>query len=88
MIQTQRCRTHSECLPTDEQLRAGKEDYYVLGGYEDAGDDPLDDVFLQRLKLPMVVDSEYAGREMTLHDMASVHRWAAAEFFSYEINAL
>lgn len=85
---TVRCQTDPACLPTDEQVQAKEKDYYLLGSYDDGGADPLGDVFVQRLKLPMVVDSESEGTEMTLPDLASVHRWASAEFVCYEINEL
>ena len=45
---TDRCQTDPECLPTDEQVHADQKDYYLLGGYDDGGADPLADVFGQR----------------------------------------
>lgn len=85
---TEKCNTLEEYLPTDEEVKAAKRDYYILGGYDDDTPDPLGSVFLQRLELPMVVDSERAGREITLAGMDSVHRWAATEFATYEIGSL
>lgn len=85
---TEKCNTRPEYLPTDEQVQAREEHYFVLGGYDRDNPNPLNDVFLQRLRLPMVVDSQRAGRKISLPDMASVHRWAATEFVAYEIDSL
>lgn len=82
------CMTPKEYLPTEEDLESTQRTYFLLGAYDDDPPDPLGAVFLQRLILPMVVDSEKAGRKIRLPDLASVYRWAATEFCSYEVGYL
>lgn len=83
------CRTHPEYVPGEAALAAeNSEPYFLLAAYDDDLPDTLGMVFLQRLQLPMIVYSERAGRQITLPDLASVHRWAATEFSQYEIGRL
>lgn len=82
------CRVPPEHLPTEDQVRQADQPYYVLGAYDDDIPDALGMVFLQRLELPLTVDSEKADRRIMLPDLASVHRWAATEFHQYEIGCL
>ena len=85
------CKTIPECLPTAQEIRENTRRghaHFLIASW--GGDQPetLANVFLQRLELPMEVFSSRAGMDITLADLASVHRWAATEFEQYEMRKL
>lgn len=83
------CLTDPGCLPTEGEISADNaEPHFLLASYEAEGETILGSVFLQRLTVPMTVDSERAGIEIELPDLESIHRWAATEFYEYEMGAL
>lgn len=83
------CLTHPDFLPTEDKLTAvNAGPHFLLASYTADNPETLANVFLQRLRVPMTVDSERAGMEIELPDLASIHRWAATEFDQYEMGQL
>lgn len=85
------CRTIPECLPTEQEIRdaaQAEHAHFLIASWGRDQPETLSDVFLQRLELPMEVFSPRAGMDITLPDLASVHRWAATEFEQYEMGRL
>lgn len=88
---TGECLTAEECFPTTAQVLERGEEWFLLGCPERPGegsDEPLRDVFLQRLRLPMEVYSARARRWITLPSLHLIYRWAAREFYQYEVGRL
>lgn len=88
---TGECLTAPECFPTTEQVISRDEEWFILACPESPGegsDEPLRDVLLKRLQLPMEVYSSRAGRWITLPNLHLVYRWAAREFYQYEVGSL
>ena len=86
-------RRQLEAHVVESRYRRAKRDkeWFILGCPERPGeesDEPLRDVLLKRLRLPMEVYSSRAGRWITLPSLHLVYRWAAREFYQYEVGSL